>query len=632
MCGIAGKVHTDRARRVEPALLRRMTAAIAHRGPDDEQAYLEGRVGLGIRRLSIIDLAGGRQPISNEDRSVWIVFNGEIYNYRRLREEVLAAGHTLRTHSDTEVIVHLYEELGPTCLTRLRGMFAIALWDAPRERLLLARDRLGKKPLLYATLPEGLTFASEFGALLQDAAIPREIDPAALDAFLRCQAVPSPRTIYRAVRKLPPGHLLIWEKGEARVERFWSLRFQPKTQAPLPEIRGRVRELLDESVRLRLESDVPVGVLLSGGIDSTAVAALMARHLDRPVQTFSVGFEEAGYSELPAARRMAERIGAQHHEAVVKLDVAAILPVLARHYGEPFADKSAVPTYAVTKMAGQALKVALSGDGGDEAFAGYQRYLAAPLFGWKPGAAGRRRLGEGCLRRALSLSSGSVTGRFSRHCAEAVAPPARSVLFPEFFPGYRLAALYREEVGRQVATAWEEEILGRWRALSPALDDLDAALELDYGLYLPETLLVKMDIASMANSLEVRSPFLDHVLLEYAATIPGGLKVAGGIGKALLRESVRDLLPPEILGGPKRGFSAPVAAWLRGPLKGYAEGLLLSGARGLPEFFRPAAVRSLWEAHQSGRENHAMRLWALLVFEVWFRLWMDGEGMDGRVA
>ena len=632
MCGIAGKVHTDRARPVEPALLRRMTAAIAHRGPDDEQAYLEGRVGLGIRRLSIIDLAGGRQPISNEDQSVWIVFNGEIYNYRQLREEVLAAGHTLRTRSDTEVIVHLYEELGPTCLTRLRGMFAIALWDAPRERLLLARDRLGKKPLLYASLPEGLTFASEFGALLQDAAIPREIDPAALDAFLRCQAVPSPRTIYRAVRKLPPGHLLTWEKGEARVERFWSLRFQPKTQAPLPEIRGRVRELLDESVRLRLESDVPVGVLLSGGIDSTAVAALMARHLDRPVQTFSVGFEEAGYSELPAARRMAERIGAQHHEAVVKLDVAAILPVLARHYGEPFADKSAVPTYAVTKMAGQALKVVLSGDGGDEAFAGYQRYLAAPLFGWKPGAAGRRRLGEECLRRALSLTSGSVTGRFSRHCAEAVAPPARSVLFPEFFPGYRLAALYREEVGRQVATAWEEEILGRWRSLSPALDDLDAALALDYGLYLPETLLVKMDIASMANSLEVRSPFLDHVLLEYAATIPGELKLAGGVGKALLRESVRDLLPAEILGGPKRGFSAPVAAWLRGPLKGYAEALLLRGARGLPEFFRPAAVRSLWDAHQSGRENHAMRLWALLVFEVWFRLWMDGEGMDGRVA
>jgi asparagine synthase (glutamine-hydrolysing) len=602
-----------------------MTAAIAHRGPDDEQAHLEGRVGLGIRRLSIIDLAGGRQPISNEDQSVWIVFNGEIYNYRRLREEVLAAGHTLRTRSDTEVIVHLYEELGPACLARLRGMFAIALWDAPRERLLLARDRLGKKPLLYASLPEGLTFASEFGALLQDAAIRREIDPAALDAFLRCQAIPSPRTIYRAVRKLPPGHLLIWEKGEARVERFWSLRFQPKTQAPLPEIRERVRELLDESVRLRLESDVPVGVLLSGGIDSTAVAALMARHLDRPVQTFSVGFEEAGYSELPAARRMAERIGAQHHEAMVTLDVAAILPVLARHYGEPFADKSAVPTYAVTKMAGQALKVALSGDGGDEAFAGYQRYLAAPLFGWKPGAAGRRRLGEECLRRALSLASGPAAGRFFRHCAEAIAPPARSVLFPEFFPGYRLAALYREEVGRQVATAWEEEILGRWRALSPALDDLDAALALDYGLYLPETLLVKMDIASMANSLEVRSPFLDHVLLEYAATIPGGLKVAGGVGKALLRESVRDLLPPEILGGPKRGFSAPVAAWLRGPLKGYAEALLLSGARGLPEFFRPAAVRSLWEAHQSGRENHAMRLWALLVFEVWFRLWMDGR-------
>ncbi len=635
MCGIAGKVHTDRARPVEGSLLRRMTAALAHRGPDDEQFYVENGVGLGIRRLAIIDLQGGRQPMTNEAKSLWVVFNGEIYNFPELRKRLLAAGHVLSTRSDTEVILHLYEDLGIGCLAELRGMFAIALWDAPRQRLVLARDRLGKKPLVYASLPEGLAFASELGALLADPSVRREIDPEALDAYLRCQSIPSPWTIYTGVRKLPPGHVLTWEKGAARVERYWSLRFSPKTAAPASEIRRRIRDLLDESVRLRLESDVPLGVLLSGGIDSTAVAALVARHLGRPVQTFSVGFEEAGYSELPQARQMAARIGALHHEAVVKLDVAEVLPLLLRHYGEPFADKSAVPTYWVTRMAGRVLKVALSGDGGDEAFAGYPRYLPSQmhlLTGWIPAAA-RRRWAEPLLRGALSPWSGPLRGRLSRRWLEALAPPAKSVLFPEFFPGHRLASLYRDGIRRAADPVWEEEILRRWRGLPADLDDLDAALALDYGLYLPETLLVKMDIASMANSLEVRSPFLDHVLLEYAATIPGGLKVAGGIGKAVLRDAVKDLLPPEILHGPKRGFSAPVAAWLRGPLRAYAEDLLLARPRGLPEFFRPEAVRALWEAHQAGRENHAMRLWTLLVFEVWFRTWMDGGGTgDSHVA
>jgi asparagine synthase (glutamine-hydrolysing) len=630
MCGIAGKVHTDPARPVEAPLLRRMTAALAHRGPDDEQVYLDGRVGLGIRRLAIIDVGGGRQPMTNEDASVWVVLNGEIYNFRELRDELLVAGHTFRTRSDTEVILHLYEALGFGLLARLRGMFAFALWDARRQRLLLARDRLGKKPLLYASLPNGLVFASELGALLHDPAVDRRIDLEALDAYLRCQAIPSPRTIYTGVRKLPPGHALVWEGGSTRLERYWSLTFTPKTRAAAPEVRQHIRDLLEESVRLRLESDVPLGVLLSGGIDSTAVAAVMARQLGQPVQTFSVGFEEEGYNELPLARRMATGIGAEHHEAVVKLDVAEILPVLARHFGEPFADKSAVPTYCVTRMAGQMLKVALSGDGGDEAFAGYLRYLPSRMQ--VPGGrlpAERRRWVEGLLRRALSVESGPLGGRLARQGLEFLAPPARSILFPEFFAGYRLRTLYREEVRRAVDAAWEEEVLGRWRGLPADMDDLDAALALDYGLYLPETLLAKMDIASMANSLEVRSPFLDHVLLEYAATIPGGLKVAGGTTKTLLRDTVRDLLPREILHGPKRGFSAPVGKWLRGPLRPYAEEMLLH-PRGIPEFFRAAAVRALWDAHQSGRENHAMRLWALLVFEVWFRTWMDGNGPGGR--
>jgi asparagine synthase (glutamine-hydrolysing) len=609
-------------RPVDASLLRRMTAALAHRGPDDEQIYLEDGVGLGVRRLAIIDLEGGRQPMRNEDGSVWVACNGEIYNFLELREQLLGRGHTLKSRSDTEVIVHLYEELGLGFLEKLRGMFAMAVWDGTSERLVLARDRLGKKPVVYAELPEGLVFASELGALLADPAVDRTLDLEALDAYLRCQAIPSPRTIYRAARKLPPGHVLVWEKGTVRVERYWSLQFTPKTDEPAPEIRRHIRTVLEESVRLRLVSDVPVGVLLSGGIDSTTVAALAARHLTRPVQTFSVGFEEVGYSELPQARQMAELIGADHHEAMVKLDVAEMLPILARHYGEPFADKSAIPTYWVTRMAARSLKVVLSGDGGDEAFAGYSRYLPSTvqrLARYLP--PGRRWLAESMLRGALSTEVGPRSARLFRHWLEIMAPPAKSVLFPEFFAGYRLATLYREEVRRAVDAAWEEEILGRWRCLPADLDDLDAALALDYGLYLPETLLVKMDIASMANSLEVRSPFLDHVLLEYAATIPGGLKVARGIGKAILREAVEDLLPHEILHGEKRGFSAPVAAWLRAGLRSYAEEILLVRPRGLPEFFRLEAVRDLWEAHQSGKENHAMRLWALLVFEVWFRTW-----------
>ncbi len=626
MCGIAGKVHTDRTRPVEGPLVRRMTAALAHRGPDDDQLYIKDGVGLGIRRLAIIDLAGGRQPMANEDESVWVVFNGEIYNFHELRRDLQSAGHTLTTRSDSEVIPHLYEDWGPQFPAKLRGMFAIALWDASRERLILARDRLGKKPVVYAEGPDGLTFASELGALLADSTVGREIDLTALDAYLRCQAIPSPKTIYRGVRKLPPGHLLIWEKGRARVERYWSLGFTPKTETPVTEIRQRIRDLLEESVRLRLESDVPLGVLLSGGIDSTAVAAVMARHLGRRLRTFSVGFEEEGFSELAQARLMARTIGAEHHEAVVKLDVAELLPILARHYGEPFADKSAVPTYYVTKMAGQVLKVALSGDGGDEAFAGYPRYLPSRFQAfrtWSP--ANRRQMADPILRRALSVKSGPLAAKLSRRWVEAVAPAAKSVLFPEFFPGYRLASLYRAEIRRAVGAAWEEETLQRWRGLPAELDDLDAALHLDYGLYLPETLLTKMDIASMANSLEVRSPFLDHVLLEYAATIPGRHKVAGGISKAVLRDALGDLLPPEILHGPKRGFSAPTGSWLRGPLRPFAEMSLLTGACGLPEFFRPETVRALWEEHQSGREDHAHRLWALLVFEVWFRTWMDGR-------
>ena len=627
MCGIAGIVNTDAGRPVDVDLLGRMCARLYHRGPDDQGIFHRGPVGLGVRRLSIIDLATGHQPILNESGTVAVVLNGEIYNFRELRRRLEAAGHRFTSQSDTEVIVHLYEEHGVEVVQHLRGMFAFALWDDERQRLLLARDRLGKKPLHYAQLPDRFVFASEIKAVLQDPAVSTAIDLRAVDAYLAFQFIPHPFTIYQTIRKLPPAHRLIWERGHVRIEPYWRLDFSRKTPVRDGELGEALRERLAEATRLRLISDVPLGALLSGGVDSSAIVALMAQTMDQPVETFSVGFAEEQYNELPYAGRVAVQFGTRHRQVLVTPDLAGILPHLVWHYDEPFADKSAVPTFYVCRVARRHVTVVLTGDGGDEAFAGYDKY------GFGRGQRCWTSL-PGTVRRMLTrrLLTPLLDGRRSDHVrlltrlARSLLPYADAVFYPEFFNGYGRHALYQPWM-RTALAGLPSPIAGLVAEGTERLDDpVDLMQWLDYHWYLPGDLLVKVDIASMACSLEARSPFLDHHVVEFCAALPPQVKTDGRRRKIALREAFRGLLPDAILDRPKRGFSIPLGAWLRGPLAVRARELLLDEPKGLREFFDLAAIRRLFDAHMSGRRNHAHRLWALMIFAEWYRLMVEQRG------
>ena len=603
-----------------------MCTSLRHRGPDDQGLFLQGPVGLGSRRLSIIDLTTGHQPIFSESGNVALVFNGEIYNFRELRPALEAKGHRFTTQTDTEVVVHLYEEYGVEAVQRLRGMFALALWDGDRRRLLLARDRVGKKPLFYAYLPDRLLFASEIKAILQDPEVPTAIDVQAVDAYLAFQFIPHPLTIYQAIRKLPPAHCLIWEQGEVTIEPYWHLDFSRKTPVHDGEVAEALRAQLEEATRVRLSSDVPVGALLSGGMDSGAVVALMSQAMDRPVQTFSLGFAEEAYNELPYARRVAQRFGTDHHEMLVTADVAGILPRLVWQYDEPFADKSAVPTFYVAHMASRHVRVVLNGDGGDEAFAGYDKYR----FGrwqrlWAHLPAALRRALARRLLAPLRDGPGGGTMRLKTQLAHVLLPYAEAIFYPEFFDSYGRATLYQPWV-REALAGSTSPIAALVSAGLAHLDDpVDLAQWLDYQWYLPGDLLVKMDIASMACSLEARSPFLDHRLIEFCAALPSAVKSDGRSRKIVLREAFRGLLPDTILDRPKQGFSLPLRAWLRGPLAALARDLLVEQPRGVREFFDLAVIRRMLDAHVSGRRNHAHRLWALMLFAQWYRLMIDQQ-------
>ena len=626
MCGIAGFVQRDPSHQADQTLLQRMCTSLRHRGPDDQGLFLQGPVGLGSRRLSIIDLSTGHQPIFNESGRIAIVLNGEIYNFRELRPALEAKGHRFTTQTDTEVVVHLYEEYGLEAVQRLRGMFALALWDGDRQRLLLARDRIGKKPLLYAFLPDRLLFASEIKAILQDPEVPTAIDVQAVDAYLAFQFIPHPLTIYQAIRKLPPAHLLIWEQGEVTIEPYWHLDFAHKTPVRDDEVAEALRAQLEEATRVRLISDVPLGALLSGGVDSSAVVGLMSQAMDRPVQTFSLGFAEEAYNELPYARQVAQRFATNHHEMLVSADVAGILPRLVWQYDEPFADKSAVPTLYVAQMASRHVSVVLNGDGGDEAFAGYDKYR----FGrwqraWAHLPAGLRRTLARRLLAPLQNESGGGTTWLLTQLAHTLLPYAEAIFYPEFFDGYGRATLYQPWVRAALA-----DCASPMAALvSEGLDHLDDPVDLmqwlDYQWYLPGDLLVKMDMASMACSLEARSPFLDHRVIEFCAALPAAMKTDGRARKIVLREAFRGLLPDTILDRPKQGFSIPLRTWLRGPLAALARELLVEDPRGVREFFDVAAIRRMFEAHVSGRRNHAHRLWALMLFAQWYRLMIEQQ-------
>jgi asparagine synthase (glutamine-hydrolysing) len=635
MCGIAGIVDLQ-GRSVEPSLVRRLCNVLAHRGPDDEGYHITGPVGLGQRRLAILDLAGGRQPMSNEDGTVWVTFNGEIYNFHELRERLGGLGHRFATGSDTEAIVHAYEEYGPECAKELRGMFAFALWDQAGQTLLLARDRVGKKPLFHAEVDGQRVFASELQALLQHPGLVRELDWAALDEYLTYGYVPAPKTIFRGIHKLPPAHWLTLKlprdgsgSPEIHVERYWQLAYEPKLRLSEEDAAEGLLEVLKEAVRLRMIADVPLGALLSGGIDSSIVVALMSQLSDRPVKTFSIGFDDQEFNELPHARRVAERCGTEHHELIVRPKALEVLPTLVRHYGEPYADSSAIPSYYVAKLTREHVKVALNGDGGDECFAGYERYaggLAADRYGRIPAAV--RRLAIEPLSRLIPAGGPRRSRlRQARRFLEVAGQPAaqRYLRWIGYVPTAQKAALYSADFQDQLAGHQAESwLLEVWEQLTAAgLGPLDTMLALDVESYLPYDLLVKMDIATMANSLEARSPFLDHQVMEFCARLPESYKLRGMRLKHLLKKAGAGLLPPETLARRKMGFGVPVANWMRGELRSWTEDLLLSPRALKRGYFQPEALRQLVDRHLEGREDRSFQLWALLWLELWHQEFMD---------
>jgi len=631
MCGIAGRIGLKQ-QPVDGQILARMCDAMRHRGPDDCGYYVREQVGLGHRRLSIIDLSTGHQPLANEDQSVWIVFNGEIYNFQGLRAELEGRGHRFATNSDTETIVHLYEEQGVDCVRRLRGMFAFAIWDQRRQHLFLARDRVGKKPLFYAQTADLFLFASELQGLLQHPALDRAIDPQALDDYLTYGYVPPPKTAFRHVFKLPPAHVLTLRlddqrprSGTPRIERYWRLSYSPKHRLSDEEAVAGLVDMLSEATRLRMVADVPLGALLSGGLDSSLVVAIMSRLGTQPVRTFSIGFSERAYDELPYARLVAQRYGTVHTELIVRPQAIDVLPTLVRHYGEPYADSSAVPSYFVAQLTRQHVTVALNGDGGDECLGGYDRYLGqvmADRYARLPGAA-RRFLVE----PLLSLVPASLPRRNrllqARRFVEASALPSaeRYLRWMSYFPPALKARCYTPEFRNQLAGhAAGDWLRGLMAANGHGVQEMiDRLLATDVESYLPYDLLVKMDIATMANSLETRSPFLDQEVMEYCARLPARLKVRRVTLKYLLKKAAEPLLPVQNIRRRKMGFGVPIAAWLRHELRGLMEDTVLAPGAATAAYFSPTAVRWLMDQHLHAAADYSHPLWAILWLELWHR-------------
>ncbi len=626
MCGIAGFVTFDPAAPADRPTLAAMTDVIAHRGPDAGGFYLAPGVGLGHRRLSIIDLATGGQPLGNENGSVQVVFNGEIYNFAGLREELARKGHRFRTHTDTEVIVHGYEQWGEACVERFRGMFAFALWDGRHRRLLLARDRVGIKPLYYAVVPgRAVVFGSEIKSLLEYPGVSREWSVQALDAYLALAYVPAPATIYKSVQKLMPAHTLVVERGTLHQRRYWDLHFTGTGSARREgEYLEQLDALLHEAVKIRLVSDVSLGAFLSGGIDSSAVVAAMADTSDAPVITTAVGFDDQDFSEVEHARTVADHLGVGMHTHIVTPEVADLLPKLAWHLDEPFGDSSAVPTYYVSKAAREHVTVALSGDGGDEMWAGYARHRVEHAE-----ASARAWLGPlgGTIAGALAHAvPGGIKGmRSLRHLVHDPADACATKHAYDLFEAHHRRALYEPDV-RAALRGSDPFALHRQayvRCASP--DPLDRALYVDARTYLVDDILTKVDKMSMAVSLEARVPLLDHKLLEFAATIPSSLKLRGGTSKYLLKKLLARRLPPAILQRPKHGFDAPIAGWLRGSLAPLVQDLLFDGRLAERGLFRRQYVTRLWNEHRRGRRNHRHRLWSLVMLELWFRQFVDRD-------
>lgn len=614
-----------------------MTDVLRHRGPDDEGFYRtecgttaargsRPGVALGFRRLSIIDLELASQPLQNEDGSVWIVFNGEIYNYRALRRRLEGAGHVFRTHGDGEAIVHLYEDVGTECFSHFNGMFAIAIWDARRGRLVLGRDRLGKKPLVYRCEPDRLLFASELKSLLQVPGLPREIDPTALDHYLTYQYIPHPWTIFQGVRKLPPGHYAVYEDKRLTVDRYWNPDFNAQWQGSEQEAIEALRTTLESSVELRMQSDVPLGAFLSGGVDSSLIVALMQRLARQPVKTFSIGFPVREYDETSYARRVADHLHTEHHEFQVTPDGLEILPKLVWHYDEPFADSSAIPTWYVAQLTRQHVTVALSGDGGDELFAGYPRYQAATLGQWLDRLRPLRSLlGAGFWQRLpASPRQKSKVRQFKRFSeALGMSPSRRYLDWVSTFHVARRATLYCESFLERLPNVDPHQFLAAALQTADRRDPVTAITLADLQTYLPCDLMTKVDIASMAHSLECRQPFLDVRCVELAASLPMQWKLRRGRGKRILRRAFGDLLPAEIWTRRKMGFGVPLDHWFRHELRAMAHDVLLDQTARGRGLFREESVAEMIRQHESSEFDHAYRLWALLFLELWMREWCN---------
>jgi asparagine synthase (glutamine-hydrolysing) len=625
MCGIAGFIDEERDSQSAEQLIENMCRVIRHRGPDEQGIWVGDGAALGMRRLSIIDLATGQQPIFNEDRSILIVFNGEIYNYQELQGELEKRGHRFRTKCDTETILHAYEEYGDDCVKHLRGMFAFALWDRKRRRLLAARDRFGEKPLNYYWDGQRLIFGSEIKSLLE-AGIPRIVNAPALDDYLVYRYVPAPNTLFKGVMKLPAAHILIYEDGHIRTQRYWELPFTPTCQDNEGTAIERTRTLLREAVQIRLMSEVPLGAFLSGGVDSSIVVGLMSSLLPRPVKTFSIGFEEDEYSELPYARQIAQHFSTDHHEFIVRPDLLTVLPEVVWAFDEPFADDSLLPTYYVSKLAREHVAVVLTGDGGDEIFAGYKHYEQEYQLNRIPSVARSLLARAACLlpdgtrgKQGLINLGSDLEARWLQSIS-LFPSPARSLLYSQDF----LAQVcdhdpYRWFKGRVAATAH--------------LDVPTRQQYVDVQTYLADDILVKVDKASMFNSLETRAPLLDHFLAEYVSSLPSSLRMRNGVLKSLLKKAARDLLPTQILARPKQGFSTPLKYWFRRDLTGYAHDLLGSARVQQRGIFEPQFIQGLLQrltASEAGGWNASKAVWALLCLELWFQAYMDPSAPPAR--
>jgi len=637
MCGIAGLVHADPRYPLDRDLLERMTAALAHRGPNAQGLQTWPGAALGHRRLSIIDLATGDQPIFSEDGRKAVILNGEIYNFQALRQELEARGHRFSTRSDTEAIVHAYEEYGSRCVERLQGMFAFALWDEDNRRLLLARDRVGKKPLYYWQDGERLLFASELKAILQDASLKRAVNLEALDAYLSLGAVQAPLTILQGVFQLRPAHFMVWQDGTIQTAEYWDVPITGPVSRSEDQALEELGHVFGEAVRDRLVSDVPIGAFLSGGVDSSAVVEAMTRLSGRSVVTTSIGFREQTFNELEHARAVAQAVSSDHHEVMVEARAAEVLPRLAWHLDEPFADSSALPTYYVAKAARERVTVALSGDGGDEVFAGYQR-----RYGLNRSEARLRRRLPGWLRHGVLGPLGRVYPK-----ADWLPRPLRARYFLQnlgtsferaYFADLCLlrddekAALLSPEVQGQLRGPEPFTAFSRHFERTRGLDDLSRLLYVDLKTWLANDMLVKVDRMSMAHGLEIRSPLLDQRVIEFAATVPSDLKYRGRTSKYLLKRYLEGRVPQSAIYRPKQGFEIPLARWLRSDLRDLAQDLLFAPRSLGRGFIRPERLRALWRRHQGGIGNHAPQLWSVMMLELWSRTFLDRGTEHGPVT